>query len=48
MNKTQTKYIKECCEGLRGDMYGYKWKYDNEIVDTMAQTASAQLKEKIC
>lgn len=47
MNKTQTKYIKECCEGVRSDMYGYKWKYDNEIVDTMAQTASAQLKESL-
>jgi group I intron endonuclease len=27
MNKTQTKYIKECCEGTRDEMYGYKWEY---------------------
>ena len=47
MNKKQTKYIKECCDGLRKDMYGYKWKYDNEIVDTMAQNASSKLREEI-
>ena len=27
MNKKQTKYIKECCEGKRENMYGYKWKF---------------------
>lgn len=27
MNKKQTKYIKECCEGLRKEMYGYIWEY---------------------
>ena len=27
MNKKQTKYIKECCEGKREQMYGYLWKY---------------------
>lgn len=27
MNKTQTKYIKECCDGARNEMYGYKWEY---------------------
>lgn len=45
MNKKQTKYIKECCEGKRKQMYGFLWKYTNEIVDTMAQNASMAAKE---
>lgn len=28
MNKKQSKYIKECCEGKRKEMYGYIWKYE--------------------
>lgn len=28
MNKKQPKCIKECCEGKRGSMYGYIWKYE--------------------
>lgn len=47
VNKKQTKYIKECCEGTRVDMYGYKWKYENEYVDDIAQTAAARLQEKV-
>lgn len=47
VNKKQTKYIKECCDGIRADMYGYKWKYENEYVDDLAQTAAARLQEKI-
>lgn len=27
MGKKQSKYIKECCEGKRKEMYGYVWKY---------------------
>lgn len=27
MNKKQTKYIKECCDGIRKEMYGYIWEY---------------------
>lgn len=27
LNKKQSKYIKECCEGKRKNMYGYIWKY---------------------
>lgn len=35
LNKKQPKYIKECCEGKRENMYGYIWKY----VDKLAVTA---------
>lgn len=45
MGKKNTKQIKECCEKVRKDMYGYIWKYKNEYVDTMAQTASLTAKE---
>lgn len=27
MGKKQSKYIKECCEGKRKEMYGFVWKY---------------------
>lgn len=27
MGKKQSKYIKECCEGKRKEMYGFIWKY---------------------
>lgn len=27
MGKKQSKYIKECCEGKRKEVYGYIWKY---------------------
>lgn len=27
MGKKQSKYIKECCEGKRKEVYGYVWKY---------------------
>ena len=27
MGKKQSKYIKECCEGKRSEMYGFIWKY---------------------
>ena len=47
MNKKQTKYIKECCEGKRKEMYGFLWKYKDEYVDDLAQTAAARLQEKI-
>lgn len=47
MNKKQTKYIKECCEGKRKQMYGYIWKYKNNYVDELAQNASTRLKERI-
>ena len=30
MGKKQPKYIKECCEGKRKEMYGYIWKYEGE------------------
>ena len=44
MNKKNTKYIKECCLGLRKTMYGYIWEYDNydtnnELVDKLAVAA---------
>ena len=45
MNKKQTKYIKECCEGKRKEMYGYIWKYKEDYVDDLAQRASLSLKE---
>ena len=41
MNKKQTKYIKECCEGKRENMYGYKWEYS---VDKLAVAAAEELK----
>ena len=47
MNKKQTKYIKECCEGKRKEMYGYLWKYKKDYVDDLAQNASSMLKEKL-
>lgn len=27
MNKKQSRYIKECCDGKRENMYGFVWKY---------------------
>lgn len=45
MNKKQTKYIKECCEGKRKEMYGFLWKYKEDYVDELAQTASANIKK---
>lgn len=41
---TQPKYIKQCCENQREQMYNYKWKYISkneydEIVDRMAVEA---------
>ena len=45
MNKKQTKYIKECCEGKRKEMYGYIWKYKQDYVDELAQAASLAYKE---
>lgn len=45
VNKNNTKYIKECCEGKREEMYGYIWKYKNNYVDNLAQSASAKAKE---
>ena len=36
MNKKNTKYIKECCDGLRESMYNYIWQYENEYVDSLA------------
>jgi hypothetical protein len=47
MNKKQTKYIKECCEGIRHSMYGYKWKYENEYVDTLAQREADKKKKEV-
>lgn len=47
MNKKQTKYIKECCEGIRHSMYGYKWKYENEYVDTLAQSEADKKKKEV-
>ena len=43
MNKKQTKYIKECCEGKRKEMYGFLWKYKEDYVDKLAQGVSAQI-----
>lgn len=44
MNKKQTKYIKECCDGIRESMYNYKWSY----VDKLAQNAAdIYKKEKV-
>lgn len=44
MNKKQTKYIKECCDGKRKEMYGFLWKYKDNV-DDMAQNASLAAKE---
>lgn len=47
VNKNNTKYIKECCEGKRSQMYGYKWSYvKDNFIDNIVQ--SATLKEKSC
>lgn len=32
MNKKQTKYIKECCEGRREQMYGFLWQYKDNYL----------------
>jgi hypothetical protein len=46
MNKKQTKYIKECCDGKREEMYGFLWKYKDNV-DDLAQSASQKLKGEL-
>ena len=33
MGKKQSRFIKECCEGKRKEMYGYIWKYEESVMN---------------